>query len=259
MHHLTHRCAYKKRTEIALAVARQLEEEGHFPQAHYALDHGLLTLDLTRFLERVGKHWVSEVECSRPIHWYGQWPRVDTVAALRQEHPESFRPVTVRCRHGERQHYGVFTKVVRLTRYGRKRLVIVHEQEDLGDTPRFLLTDALHWESVRVLETWSYRWASEIFHEFGKQVTGLEAAQGRKEEAVTRHFRLSCVAQSLLQRAPAIGSTAERLAFAQGENTVGQKVRAIAREAFQGLLQLVAQWLAQGHSCEHILDVLMPA
>jgi hypothetical protein len=42
-----------------------------------------------------------------------------------------------------------------------------------------------------VLETWSYRWASEILHEVAKQVTGLEAAQVRKEEAVKRHFRLS--------------------------------------------------------------------
>ena len=74
-----------------------------------------------------------------------------------------------------------------------------HEQEDLGDAPQFLLTDALHWESGRILETWSYRWASEIFHEFSKQVTGLEAAQVRKEGAVQRHFRLSCVAQSLVQ------------------------------------------------------------
>ena len=70
----------------------------------------------------------------------------------------------------------------------------------------FLLTDAQHWESGRVIETWSYRWASEIFHEFAKQVTGLEAAQVRKEEAVTRHFRLSCVAQSLVQRTPASGA-----------------------------------------------------
>ena len=27
--------------------------------------------------------------------------------------------------------------------------------EDLGDTPRFPLTDALHWDSYRVIETWS--------------------------------------------------------------------------------------------------------
>src|SRR5436309_1294952 len=109
----------------------------------------------------------------------------------------------------------VFTKVVRLKRYGRKRLVVVHEQQDLGDTPRFLLTDALHWDSRRVLETWSYRWTAEIFHEFGKQVCGLEAAQVRKEEGVKRHFRLSCVAQSLLQQAPASRSETEWFAVAQ--------------------------------------------
>src|ERR671923_493365 len=216
-HHLLHRLGYKKRTEIALEMVQQLEREGHFPQAHYAFDNGVLTLELTRCIERVGKHWVSEVECSRHIQWQGQWRRVDAVAAeLRCAHPESFRPVRVRCRNGETKSFWAFTKVVRLKRYGRKRLVIVHDQEDLGDTPRFLLTDALHWESGRVLETWSYRWTSEIFHAFGKQVCGLEAAQVRKEEAVKRHFRLSCVAQSLLQQAPASGAETERFMFAQG-------------------------------------------
>jgi hypothetical protein len=259
LHHRGHCLGYKKRTELALDIVQQLEQEGHFPQAHYAFDHGVLSLDLSRCIERAGKHWVSELECSRHIHWQGQWHRVDTVAqALRQTHPESFRPVRVRCRNGQTKSFWVFTKVVRLKRYGRKRLVIVHDQPDLGDAPRLLLTDALHWESRRVLETWSYRWASEIFHEFGKQVTGLEAAQVRKEEAVKRHFRLSCVAQSLLQQTPASGSTTERFAFAQGDITIGQRVRTIARDALKSLLKLVEQLLAQGHSCEHILEVLMP-
>jgi hypothetical protein len=259
LHHLRHQRAYKKRTELALEMVEQLEREGHFPQANYAFDNGLLTLELARFIESVGKHWVSELECSRHIQWVGQWRRVDDVAAaLRTEHPESFRPLEVRCRNGETKPFWVFTKGVRLKRYGRKRLVIVHEQEDLGDEPRFLLTDALHWESGRVIETWSYRWAAEIFHEFSKQVTGLEASQVRKEEAVTRHFRLSCVAQSLVQRAPASGMASERFAFAQGQSTVGQRVRTIARDALYGLLKLVKQLFAQGHSCEHVLEVLMP-
>ena len=152
-----------------------------------------------------------------------------------------------------------FTKVVRLKRYGRKRLVIGHEQADLSDAPRFLLTDALHWESGHVLETWSYRWASEIFHEFAKQVTGLEAAQVRKEEAVKRHFRLSCVAQSLVQQAPVAGSTSERFAFAKGEKTCGQQCYTIVREAWSALLRLVASLLARGRKCEDILELLLPA
>jgi hypothetical protein len=260
LHHLVHRLGYQKRTEMALDIVKQLEAEGHFPQAHYAFDNGVLSLALTRFIEDAGKHWVSELECSRHLQWQGQWKRVDAVAAeLRREHPESFRPVRGRGRNGETKAFWAFTKVVRLKRYGCKRLVIVHEQADLGDEPRFLLTDARHWESGRVMETWSYRWASEIFHEFTKQVTGLEAAQVRKEEAVKRHFRLSCVAQSLLQQVPASGAETERFAFAQGEITIGQKVRAIARDALHSLLKLVEQLLAQGHSCEHILEVLMPA
>lgn len=96
-------------------------------------------------------------------------------------------------------------------------------------------------------------------HAFGKQVTGLEAAQVRKEEAVKRHFRLRCVAQSLLQQTPASGSATERCAFAQGDITIGQRVRTIARDALQRLLKLVEQLLAQGHSCAHILEVFMPA
>jgi hypothetical protein len=96
-------------------------------------------------------------------------------------------------------------------------------------------------------------------HEFAKQVTGLEAAQIRKEEAVKRHFRLSCVAQSLVQQAPASGSTSERFAFAQGESTCGQKCYTIIREAWSGLLRLVASLLARGHKWEDIVELLLPA
>src|SRR5918911_1417100 len=155
-----HQLQYRKRTEIAVEIVRQLETEGQFPQAHYAFDNGVLTLELTRLIESRGKHWASEVEVSRHIQWQGHWRRVDEVGAeVRQQHPESFRKIKVSCRNGEEKVFFAFTKVVRLKRYGRKRLVIVHEREDLTDAPRFLLTDALHWESGRVIQTWSYRWA----------------------------------------------------------------------------------------------------
>jgi hypothetical protein len=260
LYHQLHRRLYRKRTELVIDIVRQLEAEGQFPQADYAFDNGMLTVDLTLFIEQSGKHWGRELECLRHINWRGQWGCIDHVAtALREQHPESFRPVTITCRNGKEKPYWGFTKVVRLKMYGEKRVMMVHEQEDLQDSPRFFMTDAKHWEGKRILETWSYRWTSEVFHEFAKQVRGMEAAQVRKEEAVTRHCRLSCVAQSLLQRTPASGAETERFAFAQGTITIGQRVRTIAREALQSLLKLVEQLLAQGQSCEHILEVLMPA
>ena len=162
-HHHQHRLEYRKRTEIAWEIVQQLEEEGQFPQAPDVFDTGVLHLDLTRSLESRGKHGVSEVECSRHIQWYGQWRRVDVVAAeLRQDHVESFRPVRVQRRHGERKPFWAFTKTVRLKRDGRKRLVIVHEKPELTDAPRFLVTDALHWESGRVLEKAGFAMVREM-------------------------------------------------------------------------------------------------
>jgi hypothetical protein len=259
-HHLAHKLAYKKRTEIVVEMVAQLEEEGRFPQADYAFDNGVLTLELTRLIESKGKHWVSELESSRHILWKDRWRRIDELAAeLRQLHPQSFRKVGVRCRNGESKEYWAFTKSVRLKRYGRKRIAIVHERSDLTDTPRFVVTNALHWESGRIIETWSFRWAAEVFHEFSKQGTGLEAAQVRNEEAVKRHLRLSCLAQSILQRTPTIVSTSEQFAFAKGETTFGQRCRAITREVFHSLLAFAQRLFASGYSSAQIVETLMPA
>jgi hypothetical protein len=260
LHYMAHQLAYKKRTEIVVEMVAQLEEEGKFPQADYAFDNGVLTLELTRLIESKGKHWVSELESSRHILWQDQWCRIDEVATeLRQKHPESFRPVSVRCRNGERKEFWAFTKTVRLKRYGRKRIALVHERADLTDQPRFLVADALHWESGRMIETWSFRWAAEVFHEFSKQGTGLEAAQVRNEEAVKRHLRLSCLAQSILQRTPTIASTSEQFAFAKGEITFGQRCRTITREVFLSLLSFAQRLFAGGYSCMQVAEALMPA
>jgi len=260
LYHQKHKLEYKKRTEIAYEMVVQIEEEGLFPEANYAFDNGVLNLDMTHYIEDCGKHWVSEIECSRHIQWFGNWQRVDSVAAeLRLDHPEGFRHIKVKCRNGEIKDYWVYTKVVRLKRYGRKRLAIVHETEDLTDTPSFYLTDALHWEGSRMLETWSYRWSSEIFHEFGKQVAGMESAQVREEEGVKRHFRLSCVAQSLIQRAPVGESKCEKFQFAKGESTIGQRCRTIAREVLHSILELSKRLFTEGKSTESVVDMFMPA
>lgn len=110
-----------------------------------------------------------------------------------------------------------------------------------------------------MIQTWSYRWACEIFHEFCKQVAGFEAAQLRNEEAVKRHFRLSCVAQSILGQATCQGKKSERFAFANQKQTVGQRLYSPTRELYQQLLYLVQGLFAQGRTTEQILEVIMPA
>ncbi len=261
LHYQKNRLAYRKRTEIVVEVVNQIETEGKFPHADYAFDQGVLSRPLTELIEAKGKHWVTEVERSRNIMWHDQWQRVDRVAEeLKAAHPESFRHKSVRCRNQEQREIWAFTKVVRLKKYGRKRLAIVHEKSDLSDSPRFLLTDALHWDASRVFNTWSYRWPVETFHEFSKQLVGFESAQLRNEEAVKRHFCLSCVAQSALQSASCCRGKSERFNQAQeNEPTIGQRLYTLTREALHNLLELTQNLLAQGKSTEQILEVMMPS
>lgn len=261
LHYHAHQLSYRKRTEMAVDLVKQIEAEGCFPQADYAFDQGVLTLGLTTLIESVGKHWVSEVEKTRLILWNGVWQQVQTVAEhLRQEHPESFQLKKVRCRNHEIHEIRAFSKVVRLKKYGRKRLTIINEMADLSDSPRFLLTDALHWDSSRVFATWSFRWPIETFHQFAKHLTGFEDAQLRNEEAVKRHFCLSCVAQSALQDASCSGQNSERFDFAQShEQPIGQRLFSLSREAVQQVVEFTQSLLNQGKTVDQIMEVLMPA
>jgi len=261
LHYHQHQLSYRKRTEMAVDIVKQIESEGHYRQADYAFDQGVLSRPLTCLIESVDKHWVSEIERTRLILWNGQWQQVQKVAEpLKHTHPESFRLKKVRCRNDEIRQLWAFTKVVRLKKYGRKRLVIIHEHSDLSDAPRFLLTDALHWDASRVFATWSFRWPVETFHEFAKQLVGFEDAQLRNEEAVKRHFCLSCVAQSALQHTRCSGQKSERFKFAQQhEKPIGQRLYSLSREAVQQVVEFTRLRVHQGQSVEQIMEGLMPA
>jgi hypothetical protein len=91
------------------------------------------------------------------------------------------------------------------------------------------------------------------------QVTGFESAQVRNEEAVKRHFCLSCISQSLLQSLPCQGQKSERFMFAHNQQTIGQQLYSLTREAYLQMLHLVKDLFDQNYSCEQVLEVLMPA
>ncbi|MDJ0573263.1 MAG: hypothetical protein QNJ53_30090 [Pleurocapsa sp. MO_192.B19] len=81
-----------------------------------------------------------------------------------------------------------------------------------------------------------------------------------REEAVKRHFCLSCVAQSILQQASCSGRKSERFNSAQeDEPTIGQRLYSLTREALYNLLELSQNLFVQGKSTEQILEVMMPS
>ena len=78
-------------------------------------------------------------------------------------------------------------------------------------------------------------------------------------EAVKRHFRLSCVAQSFLQRASVGASKSERFEFSKGKATIGQRCRKIAREVMRSMLELSKRLFMEGKSTDDVMEMLMPA
>jgi hypothetical protein len=51
----------------------------------------------------------------------------------------------------------------------------------------------------------------------------------------------------------------ERFMFAHNQQTVGQQLYSLTREAYLQMLHLVQGLFAQNHTYEHVLEVLMPA
>ncbi|MFC1716631.1 hypothetical protein ACFL6S_23385 [Candidatus Poribacteria bacterium] len=49
LHYLKHERQYKKRTEIALELVRQIEQEGNFPEANYAFDNCFCMLSMITY------------------------------------------------------------------------------------------------------------------------------------------------------------------------------------------------------------------
>jgi len=79
-------------------------------------------------------------------------------------------------------------------------------------------------------------------------LAGFESAQLQNEEAVKRHFCLSCVAQSVLQQASCSGKKSARFSFAQeNEHPIDQRLYPLTRESMQQLVELTQHLLAQNH------------
>jgi len=125
--------------------------------------------------------------------------------------------------------------------------------------PRFLVTDALHWDVKQIAITWSDRWPCEIFHEFTKDICGLEAAQLRHEEAVKRYLCLSCLAQSILQDAPMARRKSEKFSLAMDTPSISQKLYSLTRKALIPRVQLIHSLVGQGQSDDQAVEVMMPA
>ena len=103
-------------------------------------------------------------------------------------------------------------------------------------------------------------------HERGKEIFGVKKAYDYVEKRMSRYQTVVTAAianKDLIDGLEVIvvachGRKSERFMFAEGRQTIGQKLYCLTREALGQLLSLAETWLATGQSCANILELLMP-
>jgi hypothetical protein len=137
----------------------------------------------------------------------GQQVLKDFANRLKAEHLQAqpdqtepvFRKIGISYK-GERETYYSYCNTHHIPNFGKQRLVINYRQADLSDTPIFLISNRLYWNSPGITRIRRHRWPVEVYHEEGK-AEGLDQYQLRSFGAIKRHVALVAVVYSMLRAA----------------------------------------------------------
>jgi hypothetical protein len=150
--------------------------------------------------------------------------------------PSDRKSVTV---DGKKQWY--LTVCVKMPRVDHKvRIVILWEYKNDAEPRKILVTNKIHWNVERIIETYRCRWTgTETFHRDGKQELGLGDCQLRDGVGHTRHIYCVFLAYSLLVRQLDKTSVSE---WARVKlTTIGESCRALFRESLRSLIGWVVE------------------
>lgn len=174
--------------------------------------------------------------------------------ARQEGRPAVFQPLTIVYK-GEKEHYWAYCGTHRIPHFGKHRLVISHQQEDLSDDPRFFISNNLKWQAGGIVRIRRHRWPVEVYHEEGK-AGGLDQYQVRDLKAIVRHIALVGLAYSLLRLAPHDRSLQQILPLQLEtgfEGTAGGWRRACQVQALWSFALFVAAGLARGQTVQEIM------
>jgi hypothetical protein len=224
---------------VELAVSLGLEIEA------VLFDNWYASKEFINFLQEKPLSWVTRLKSDRNVKIAGRYMAIREFAATLPK--EAFKRVMV----GETA-YWVFSKAVDLKGVGQVRIVISYDNQELEGEPAYFATDRIQWESKRILTTYSRRGKTEGFYRDTKQNLGLEAYQLRDLWAIKRHWCLVILAYSLLVKDLwGITVKLEDKSFP----TLGERIGAITKTVFAGLVRWIVTMANHGESDERIVQL----
>jgi len=154
--------------------------------------------------------------------------------------PSDRKSVTV---DGTKQWY--LTVCVTMPNIDHKvRIVILWKYKNDAEPRKILVTNKIHWQAERIIETYRCRWTgTETFHRDGKQELGLEDCQLRSSVGHTRHIYCVFLAHSLLVQQLDKTSLSEWACVKL--STIGESCRALFRESLRSLIGWVVEQMEE--------------
>ena len=180
--------------------------------------------------------------------------------AVKEGQAPVFQPTTIPYK-GQKETYYSYCHTHRLKGFGRLRLVINYQQQDLSDTPRFFISNRLPWHAATRTRIRRHRWPVEVYHEEGK-ADGLGQYQLRDFEAIGKHVALVAVTYSLLRAAPHDQVLLRRLrqnVHSTLEGSAGSCRRNTQAQALWALACFIQTALAQGQTLKQAMHPLLTA
>ena len=178
--------------------------------------------------------------------------------ALKENNPPLFKPITITYK-GKKETYYSYCHTHRIKNFGRLRLVINHEKEDLSDSPTFFVCNRKKWQAQGITRIRRHRWPVEVYHEEGK-ADGLDQYQVRSFEAIGKHVALVSVTYSLLRVAQHDRALLHKLrqnVHTTLEGSAGACRRNTKAQALWMLACFIQTALAQGQTLKEVMQPIL--
>lgn len=236
---------FKTKIMLAKELVDDAESRGT-PVTVYVYDAWFLSKELTDHIETYGKDWVSRLKSNRIVFHKGK--RLSIREFAKTIPKKAYRRIEI-----NGKVYFVFSKVLRVNKLDRVRVVISYEDDFKGD-PVYLATNRKDWEAKRILGCYALRSRIDTFYRDAKQNLGLGACQLRSPEGTKKHWSLGFLGYSLLKLSICKSRLYKRV---ESDQTIGAKCRQAFKDVLTSLILWVHRKALDNIPVNKLLEVLL--
>lgn len=236
---------YLGKPELAKQLI-QLAIELGLPFRTIVFDAWYLSKDLSAFIERSGKSWVSACKSDRIVYTKGQ--RTNIIDYLKTIDENEFKIFSV-----DGKECTFYAKTLRMSKQGRVKIVALKDREEESGY-KILVTNETTWKPESIIRAYRNRWTIDTFYRDSKQNLGLEDYMLRDTNGIKRHWYLVFLAFTLLQLS-SMDKGLRRL-FKNNAISIGSKCRQAVNDTIRSFIFFVLKQNSLNRNSDEIIKIV---